>query len=534
MSERRAAPTVGQVVLGRRLQELRETAGLRREEAAKVLRVAPATVRRMETAEVALKIPYVQILLTAYGVAPDEVSAFVALAEEANQPGWWQRYHDVLPDWFSLYVSLEGAARIVRSYEPHFVPGLLQTEDYARSVLEAGTIGSAGGDAVERHVSLRMERQRLLERPDPPHLWVVMDETVLKRPVSIDGRVIVARPDVPGDWPASYEDAEAPGTPAWQETHTSVPAAACVRIAREFARTAERSKGRCMILMGAGTNHWFHSETIYRSFLALLQLTGCQGRNGGGWAHYVGQEKCRPVTGWASLAAASDWSRPPRQAIGTGYWYLHTDQWRYDRFRADVLASPLGEGRLAGMAGADCLALSARTGWMPSYPTFDRNPLELGESFGDPVANAVAELRAGTLKFAGEDPDAPQQLAADRDPVAGQPARLLRQGRRVLHQAPAGHPVLAARRGGGSRRAAPRRGLARGGPRGQARPAPLAGLPAHLVDAALGRGAARCYLVTEPSSTGDHPVAGRPSRPVSACGGRRARTSTPSSSSRRS
>ncbi|BET46400.1 helix-turn-helix domain-containing protein [Streptomyces tendae] len=190
MSERRAAPTVGQVVLGRRLQELRETAGLKREEAAKVLRVAPATVRRMEMAEVALKIPYVQILLTAYGVAGDEVAAFVALAEEANQPGWWQRYHDVLPDWFSLYVSLEGAARIVRSYEPHFVPGLLQTEDYARSVLEAGTIGNAGADAVERHVSLRMERQRLLDRPDPPHLWVVMDETVLKRPVSIHGRVM--------------------------------------------------------------------------------------------------------------------------------------------------------------------------------------------------------------------------------------------------------------------------------------------------------------------------------------------------------
>ncbi|MBQ1098883.1 helix-turn-helix domain-containing protein [Streptomyces sp. NPDC097107] len=190
MSERRAAATVGQVVLGRRLQELRETAGLKREEAAKVLRVAPATVRRMETAEVALKIPYVQILLTAYGVPTDEVSAFVALAEEANRPGWWQRYHDVLPDWFSMYVSLEGAARIVRSYEPHFIPGLLQTEDYARSVLEAGTIGNAGRDAVERHVSLRMERQRLLEGADPPHLWVVMDETVLRRPVSIDGRVM--------------------------------------------------------------------------------------------------------------------------------------------------------------------------------------------------------------------------------------------------------------------------------------------------------------------------------------------------------
>ncbi|MGW7719079.1 helix-turn-helix domain-containing protein [Streptomyces chartreusis] len=187
MSERRPAPTVGQVVLGKRLQELREASGLGREEAARALRVTAATVRRMETAEVALKIPYVQVLLETYGVPEDEAEAFVSLAEEANQPGWWQRYHDVLPDWFSLYVSLEGAARIVRSYEPHFVPGLLQTEEYARAVLLAGTIGQTGPDTIERHVSLRMERQRLLERQDPPHLWVIMDETVLLRPVSGGG-----------------------------------------------------------------------------------------------------------------------------------------------------------------------------------------------------------------------------------------------------------------------------------------------------------------------------------------------------------
>ncbi|MGY5117648.1 molybdopterin-dependent oxidoreductase [Streptomyces sp. 900105755] len=218
----------------------------------------------------------------------------------------------------------------------------------------------------------------------------------------------VWRHGLPGGWPTHYADAGAPGTPAWQERHTSVPAAKCIKIAREFARTAERSKGRCMILTGAGTNHWFHSETIYRAFLALLQLTGCQGRNGGAWAHCTGQEKCRPVTGWACLASAGDWSRPPRQMIGTAYWFLHTGQWRHDRLGADVLASPLGAGRFAGMTGADCLALSARAGWMPSYPTFDRNPLELGEVPGDPVAGAVAGLKAGTLKFACEDPDAPE------------------------------------------------------------------------------------------------------------------------------
>ncbi|ELP67955.1 helix-turn-helix domain-containing protein [Streptomyces turgidiscabies] len=190
MSERRAAPTVGQVVLGRRLQELREAAGLKREEAARVLRVAPATVRRMEMAEVSLKIPYVHVLLTAYGVPEDEVAMFVDLAEEANAPGWWQRFSDVLPDWFSMHVSLEGSARLIRSYEPHFVPGLLQTPEYARAVMEAGTIGHTGPEAVERHVSLRMARQKLLTREHPPHLWVIIDETVLRRPVSIDGQVM--------------------------------------------------------------------------------------------------------------------------------------------------------------------------------------------------------------------------------------------------------------------------------------------------------------------------------------------------------
>jgi hypothetical protein len=181
---------VGQVVLGKRLQELREAVGLGRDEAAQVLRVASATIRRMEMAEVSLKIPYVQVLLTTYGVSDEEAAAFVRLAEEANQPGWWQRFHDVLPDWFSLYVSLEGAARIIRSYEPHFVPGLLQTEPYARAVMEAGTIGQTDPDLIERHVSLRMARQRLLERDEPPHLWVIMDETALRRPVSTRAEVM--------------------------------------------------------------------------------------------------------------------------------------------------------------------------------------------------------------------------------------------------------------------------------------------------------------------------------------------------------
>nr|ABL74927.1 Orf38 [Streptoalloteichus hindustanus] len=222
----------------------------------------------------------------------------------------------------------------------------------------------------------------------------------------------VAREGLPGEWPTGYDDAEEPATPAWQETITGVPAAQVVRVAREFADTAVRSKGRCMIIMGSGANHWFHADLIYRSMLALLQLTGCQGRNGGGWAHYVGQEKVRPLTGWATMAGALDWCRPPRQMIGTAYWYTHTDQWRYDALGADALSWPLGGGHLAGATVADLLARSARMGWMPSYPTFDRNPLDLvaeADAAGaDPVAHVVEELRAGRLKFACEDPDAPE------------------------------------------------------------------------------------------------------------------------------
>jgi transcriptional regulator with XRE-family HTH domain len=178
---------VGQVVLGKRLQDLRERAGMKREEAAQVLRVAPGTIRRMETAEVALKIPYVQLLLGAYGIGDEEARGFVELAEEANKPGWWQRFHDVLPHWFSMYVSLEGAASLIRAYEPQFVPGLLQTEDYARAIMFGGAIGHTEPEDVERHVALRMQRQSLLTRPDAPRLWAVMDETVLRRPVGAPG-----------------------------------------------------------------------------------------------------------------------------------------------------------------------------------------------------------------------------------------------------------------------------------------------------------------------------------------------------------
>lgn len=177
------APTVLRVVLGRRLRELRRRAGLTYDRAAAALDVTHATVRRMERAEVGLKLPYVEKLLRTYGIADqEEIDSFLALAREANRPGWWHRYRDVLPEWFSAFVALESESHVIRAYEPHYVPGLLQTEDYARAVLRAG-MPHASGAEIERGVALRLERQRLLERAEPPLLWVVMDETVLRRPV---------------------------------------------------------------------------------------------------------------------------------------------------------------------------------------------------------------------------------------------------------------------------------------------------------------------------------------------------------------
>jgi len=224
----------------------------------------------------------------------------------------------------------------------------------------------------------------------------------------------VAREGLPGEWPTGYDDASTPGTPAWQEEITSVPAEQATRIGREFADNAERSGGRSMILMGAGTNHWFHSDTIYRTFLALTMMTGCQGVNGGGWAHYVGQEKVRPLTGYNQYAGAADWNRPPRQAIGTAFWYLATDQWRYDGLPANQLASPLARGAFDDRTTADCLVESVKRGWMPSYPTFSRNPLDLcdeAEAAGkEPAQYIVDSLNDGSLHYACEDPDSPENF----------------------------------------------------------------------------------------------------------------------------
>ena len=176
------AATVLRMVLGRRLQDRRLGAGVSLDDAAKALRVTSLTIRRLEKAEVSLKLLYVEKLLQTYGADQQEIDEFVDLAERANEPGWWNAYRNVVPSWFTAYVSLETGARTLRTYEPQYVTGLLQTYRYAHAVLRGGFPNDSEGE-LDRRVDLRLRRQSLLEKPAAPTLWVVMEEAVMHRVV---------------------------------------------------------------------------------------------------------------------------------------------------------------------------------------------------------------------------------------------------------------------------------------------------------------------------------------------------------------
>ncbi|WP_218906958.1 helix-turn-helix domain-containing protein [Micromonospora jinlongensis] len=176
-------PTVLRMLLGAQLRRLRESSGVTREGAGWEIRSSESKISRMELGRVGFKERDVSDLLTLYGVTEEhERDALLKLARDANSPGWWHRYGDVLPTWFQSYLGLEAAAALIRTYEVQFVPGLLQTGDYARAVVLLGH-GAAGPDEIERRVALRMQRQQLLHRESPPQLWAVVDEAALRRPI---------------------------------------------------------------------------------------------------------------------------------------------------------------------------------------------------------------------------------------------------------------------------------------------------------------------------------------------------------------
>ena len=211
----------------------------------------------------------------------------------------------------------------------------------------------------------------------------------------------------------SYDD-DIPYTPAWQEKITGVRRADVIRVATEFGRNADKTKGRSMIIVGAALNHWYHMDMNYRGLINMLMMCGCIGQTGGGWAHYVGQEKLRPQTGWQPLAFGLDWQRPPRHMNGTSFFYNHSSQWRYEKLTMSEIVSPLIDKNKWKSSIIDYNARAERMGWLPSAPQLGTNPLGLvkaAEAAGMEVKDyVVQQLKEGSLKFACEQPDNPQNF----------------------------------------------------------------------------------------------------------------------------
>jgi len=215
-----------------------------------------------------------------------------------------------------------------------------------------------------------------------------------------------------GDNVAKSFDDDAPYSPAWAEKITGVPRDQIITVAREFALNAEKTNGRSMIIIGAAMNHWYHMDMNYRSAINMLVMCGCVGQSGGGWSHYVGQEKLRPQSGWLPLAFGLDWGRPPRQQNSTSFFYAHTDQWRYETMEVKDILSPTAPAGPWDGAIIDYNIRAERMGWLPSAPQLETNPLEVAkaaEAAGMEAKDYVAKaLKDGDLKLSCEDPDNPK------------------------------------------------------------------------------------------------------------------------------
>ncbi|MFS8050957.1 nitrate reductase subunit alpha [Rhizobium sp. BR 314] len=206
-------------------------------------------------------------------------------------------------------------------------------------------------------------------------------------------------------------DENVPFTPAWAEHITGVKRDAIITVAREFATNAEKTNGRSMIIIGAGMNHWYNMDMNYRGVINLLVFCGAIGQSGGGWSHYVGQEKLRPQTGWTPLAFGLDWSRPPRHQNSTSFFYAHTDQWRYETLTAAEILSPTAPEGDWESSFIDYNVRAERMGWLPSAPQLKVNPLSIAEkakAAGLEAKDYVAKaLKSGELELSCKDPDDP-------------------------------------------------------------------------------------------------------------------------------
>lgn len=221
-----------------------------------------------------------------------------------------------------------------------------------------------------------------------------------------------------GDYPTDYDDASLPFTPAWQERYTGIDRKTLLRFARQWGSTAEKTGGKCTVVIGAGVNHWYHANLMYRAAVHALILCGCVGTNGGGMAHYVGQEKLAPGESWASIAMAKDWMPAPRLQNGPSWHYVHSDQWRYEKSSRDYHTVPadVTPGGFADVHAIDANVRAVKQGWLPFYPSFNENPMDVVREAREQgltddkavVEHVVERITSGDLPFAIEDPDAPE------------------------------------------------------------------------------------------------------------------------------
>ncbi|HQF42838.1 MAG TPA: nitrate reductase subunit alpha, partial [Ignavibacteriaceae bacterium] len=199
-----------------------------------------------------------------------------------------------------------------------------------------------------------------------------------------------------GDYPKDYSDKDSSYTPAWQEVFTGADSKSVLSFAREWAETAINTEGKCMIIIGAGVNHWFHQNLIYRAGAMALMMCGCVGKNGGGLNHYVGQEKLAPTDSWANIAFARDWVDAVRLQQTPLWHYINTCQYRYDGINSRYNASP--DNELANKHMADMIFKSVRMGWMPFYPQFNKNTLKLAEEYNSTAPDELKKIVLEKIK----------------------------------------------------------------------------------------------------------------------------------------
>jgi nitrate reductase alpha subunit len=212
---------------------------------------------------------------------------------------------------------------------------------------------------------------------------------------------------------SGYDDPDSPYTPAWQEQHTGIHRDTVIEFARQWGANAEATGGRNLIIIGAGANHWYHNNLLYRAGITALMLTGSVGVNGGGLAHYVGQEKVVNQASWGAIAFGLDWGMVPRHQNTPSFHYVHSDQWRYERGYREYDSLPADHPERFDHT-IDHQARAVRRGWLPFFPQFTENPVDVvrrarrqgAESNGQVVDHIVDRLRSGDLRFAVDDPDA--------------------------------------------------------------------------------------------------------------------------------